>query len=204
MSFIEDVRDEDATGATAEFLAEARRQHGQVLNLHRACAHLPSLARHFEAMTAELKSRMGIRRYELVTIAAALALRSSYCALAHASVLIREGVAADEVARIAADRAAAGLTAAEREIMAFAEDIVRDAAAVEPARIDALRGFGLSDAEISEVAAAAALRCYFSKYLDALGTEPDAGYAALPASLREVLVRGRPIACSAEAAAGPA
>lgn len=194
MSFIDRVSDEDAAGLTADLYAEARRAHGRVLNLHRAFAHLPSFAHHFEAMTSELKSRMGARRYELVTIAAALALRSSYCALAHASVLMRDGVEEDEIARIAADRANAQLTDAEREMMAYAEEIVRDAAAIDGARVDSLRRLGLSDAEISEVAAAASLRCYFSKYLDAVGIEPDEGYSALSPRLREVLVRGRKIA----------
>lgn len=194
MSYIDEIADEDAAGPAAELYAEARRAHGRVLNLHRAFAHLPSFARHFEAMTGELKSRMGLRRYELVTIAAALALRSSYCALAHASVLMREGVDADELTRIAADRGQAQLTPAEREMMAYAEEIVRDASAVSAARVDRLRALGLSDAEISEIAAAAALRCFFSKYLDAVGVAPDARFAALPEALKAALVRGRPVA----------
>lgn len=194
MSFIGQIADSDAYGSTADLYNNARQAHGRVLNLHRAFAHLPSFAPHFEAMTKELKVRMGTRRYELVTLAAALALRSSYCALAHASVLMREGLEADEIMRIAGDREQADLTEIERDIMAYAEEIVRDAASVHRTRIDRLRGHGLSDAEISEIAATAALRCYFSKYLDALGTEPDGDYATMSPSLRETLVRGRSIA----------
>jgi uncharacterized peroxidase-related enzyme len=197
MSFIGQVADSDAHGLTADLYANARQAHGRVLNLHRAFAHLPSFAPHFDAMTKELKARMGIRRYELVTLAAALALRSSYCALAHASVLMRDGLDADEIERIAGDRGQADLTPAEREMMTYAEEIVRDAAGVDRTRIERLRGHGLSDAEISEIAATAALRCYFSKYLDAVGTEPDADFASLPPRLRETLVKGRGIASEA-------
>ncbi len=193
MSFIEPVSDAAAAGPTADLYERARKSGGRVLNLHRAFAHLPAFARHFEAMTGELKARMGVRRYELVTIAAALALRSSYCALAHAKSLMREGIGQDEMLRIARDRDMAELTEAEREMMAFAEDIVRDAAGTDGARVAALRAHGLSDREISEIAATAALRCYFSKYLDAVGTEPDAEYRALAADLRDALALGREI-----------
>ena len=46
-------------------------------------------------------------------------------------------------------------------------------------QLDRLRSLGLSDAEIVDVALAAAARCFFSKALDALGVAPDAKYAAL-------------------------
>ena len=56
-----------------------------------------------------------------------------------------------------------------------------------------LRGLGLSDAEIFDVVAAAAMRCFFTKIVDGLGFQPDAAYAELDESLREALVVGRPI-----------
>ncbi|MSU89028.1 peroxidase [Rhodobacteraceae bacterium 2CG4] len=183
--------------------ADERQGLGRVLNLHRALAHIPSLARHFEAMTGELKAQMGLRRYELVTIAAALALRSSYCALAHASVLLRDGMEPDELLRIVTDPPGAALTGAEREMMAYAGEIARDAAAIDPARIERLRAHGFADAEISRIAATAALRSFFSKYLDAVGTAPDADYLALPPELREALVRGRAIAAAPGDTAAP-
>ncbi|HEY2542251.1 MAG TPA: hypothetical protein VGH92_04295, partial [Gaiellaceae bacterium] len=57
-----------------------------------------------------------------------------------------------------------------------------------------LRDLGLTDAEIMDVALAAAARCFFSKTLDALGVLPDATFAELEPGLREALVVGRPIA----------
>jgi hypothetical protein len=41
---------------------------------------------------------------------------------------------------------------------------------------------------------AAAARCFFSKALDGVGTQPDERYAQLEPSLRDALVVGRPIA----------
>ena len=45
-----------------------------------------------------------------------------------------------------------------------------------------------------DVVLAAPARCFFSKTLDALGVQPDASYAELDPSIRDVLVLGRPIA----------
>jgi hypothetical protein len=47
-----------------------------------------------------------------------------------------------------------------------------------------------------DVILAAAVRCFFSKTLDALGVQPDSSYGELAPGLREALVVGRPIAGS--------
>ena len=63
------------------------------------------------------------------------------------------------------------------------------------ADVDALRAHGLSDQEVFDVVAAATARCFFAKTLDAVGAQADAAFAALePASLRDALTVGRPIA----------
>jgi alkylhydroperoxidase family enzyme len=70
-------------------------------------------------------------------------------------VLLQNGVAPDALRAIAEGSADTGLTEAERAVMAYAEKVVRDATAVTPGDIDALRAHGLSDAEIFDIAAAA-------------------------------------------------
>jgi alkylhydroperoxidase family enzyme len=138
-----------------------------------------------------IKSRMDVRRYELVTLAAARRLRSSYCSLAHGKVLLDLG---EPVREIASDRRAAGLDELALAIMDFAEKVVDDASSIGEADRQRLRDLGLSDPEIMDVALSAALRCFFSKTLDAIGVLPDASFRELEPELREVLVVGRPIA----------
>jgi alkylhydroperoxidase family enzyme len=79
-------------------------------------------------------------------------------------------------------------------MMAFAEQVARDATAITQADVDALRAHGFSDAEVFDIITAAAARCFFSKTLDALGIAPDASYGALEPDLRDALTVGRPIA----------
>ena len=136
---------------------------------------------------------MDLRRYELVTLAAARALNSSYCMLAHGSVLRKKFYSPEELMLIAKDYHTAGLTPAEVAMMAFATQIVQDATKITQNDIDELREHGFSDAEIFDITATATARCFFSKTLDALGAEPDEVYMELEEKLRETLTIGRPI-----------
>jgi alkylhydroperoxidase family enzyme len=126
----------------------------ELTNQERAFADRPDVYAAWGQLLGTIRGAMDLRRYELVTLAAARRLRSSYCCLAHGSIL-RE--------RFEADR-------------------------------QRLRDLGLSDTEIMDVVMAAAVRCFFSKTLDALGVLPDAHYRELEPELREALVVGRPIA----------
>ena len=75
----------------------------------------------------------------------------------------------------------------------FAEQVVHDATAIRQSDIEKLRARGLSDAEIFDITTAAAVRCFFSKILDALGARPDAIYNDLDDALKQSLTVGRPI-----------
>jgi alkylhydroperoxidase family enzyme len=138
-----------------------------------------------------ITSRMEKRRYELVTLAAARRLRSSYCSLAHGKELLQLG---EPVREIAGDPRAAGLDEVDVALMEFAERVVDDAASIGDSERQRLRDLGLSDAEILDVALAVSARCFFAKTLDAIGVLPDASFRELDPGLQEVLVVGRPIA----------
>jgi alkylhydroperoxidase family enzyme len=161
-------------------------------NYERAFAERRDVLEAWGGLNGAIKAGMDLRRYELATLAAARRLRSSYCALAHGTVL-RETF--DEpVLEIARDRRAAGLDEVDVAVMDLAERVVDDATSIGDADLKSLRDLGLSETEIMDVVLAAAARCFFSKTLDALGVRPDASYGELEPELREVLVVGRPIA----------
>jgi uncharacterized peroxidase-related enzyme len=145
-------------------------------------------------LNSAIKAGMDLRRYELATLAAARKLRSSYCCLAHGTVLAERF--GEPVARIAADHRAAGLGDVDVAVMDLAEQVAEDAAAITDQDLRRLRDLGLSQQDIMDVVLAAAARCFFSKTLDALGVLPDSSYRELEPALREVLVVGRPIAAS--------
>jgi uncharacterized peroxidase-related enzyme len=161
-------------------------------NYERAFAERPEVYTAWGELSGAIKAGMDLRRYELATLAAARRLRSSYCSLAHGTVLLERF--GEPVREIALDRRAAGLDEVDVAVMDLAERVVDDAASIGEADLQRLRDLGLSDTDIMDVVLAAAARCFFSKTLDALGVLPDASYLELEPELREALVVGRPIA----------
>jgi len=161
-------------------------------NFEVAFAERPDVFAAWVQLNGAIKEHMDLRRYELATLAAARRLRSSYCCLAHGSVLAQKF--GEPVREIALDHRAAGLDEVDVAVMDLAERVVEDATSIGDDDLRPLRSLGLSEAEIMDVVLAASARCFFSKTLDALGVLPDASYAALDPGVREALVVGRPIA----------
>ena len=162
-------------------------------NYERAFDERPAVYAAWAALSAAIKANMDQRRYELVTLAAARRLKSSYCSLAHGKVLAEQF--GEPVGEIARDRRAAGLDEVDVAVMDLAERVVDDASSIDDeTELQRLRDLGLSDAEIMDVVLTAAARCFFAKTTDALGVLPDASYRELEPERRDVLVVGRPIA----------
>jgi uncharacterized peroxidase-related enzyme len=199
MPFISTVPEENAEGDVAAMYARAKTAYGFVPNLVKAFSHRAGVMSGWNELLNSIKSNMDVRRYELATLAAAKELRSSYCMLAHASVLLRGGhFDAEQIQAIVDAREKSPLSEAERAMMRFAAKIAKDAASVARGDIETLRSHGFSDAEIFDVAAAAAVRCFFSKLLDALGVQADTAYNEMGTELRSALVVGRPIEDASE------
>src|SRR5256885_345754 len=161
-------------------------------NYERAFAERPEVYAAWQQLNGAIKQGMDLRRYELATLAAAQRLRSTYCCLAHGSVLIERF--GEPVREIALDHHAAGLDEVDVAVMDLAERVADDATSIGDADLHRLRDLGLSETEIMDVVLAAAARCFFSKTLDALGVRPDASYNELEPDVRAALVVGRPIA----------
>ena len=170
MAFIESIDDTDA---------------GPQRNMRSVFAHRPAVYGAWRQLLGAITAEMDERRYELVTLAAARSLHSSYCSLAHGQVLLERHVSEAELLTLALDPDSAPLTAVESAAMRFARRVVEDATSISAEDVAELRELGLSDPEIFDIAAAAAARCFFSKTLDALGVQPDAEYASLSPELRE-------------------
>jgi uncharacterized peroxidase-related enzyme len=195
MTFVNTIPPDEAEGAVADVYESVRAaSDGEVPNHAMAFSLHPEAYKAWQALNAAIKADMDLRRYELATLAAARRIRSSYCALAHGSVLLDQFLEADQLRDAMLDHHAAGLDEVDVAVMDLADKVAADATSVTAADVRRLRDLGLSDTEISGVVLAAAARCFFSKSLDGLGAEPDAKYAALPGSLRDVLTVGRPIA----------
>jgi len=194
MAFVRATPDQEACEPITTMFDHDRATWGFVPNFTRTFALRPDVYRAWQQLNATIKSSMDRRRYELATVAAAAALRSSYCTLAHGRVLAEQFLPAEGVIQLLTDRAAAPLDVVESAVVGFAEKVALHADQVSQADIDELRAVGLTDEEIFDVVLAASARCFFAKALDATGTAPDAAYRQLEPGLAEALTVGRPIA----------
>ena len=190
MAFVEQIKD-------SELFERDRAALGYVPNFARLFAHRPAVYEAWLGLRDAILASMDTRRYELATVAAARELRSSYCTLVHGKVLADRFLGPAQVRDMIVDHRSAGLDEIDVAVMDLAEKVARDATSVTEADVQRLRDLGLSDAEILDVVAAAAARCFFSKTLDGLGVQADPAYAELDPELRDVLTVGRPIAESA-------
>ena len=193
MTFIETIPEANASGPVAKLYEADRDAQGRVPNYTRAFSLHPGLYEAWRGLNGAVKAEMDLRRYELATLAAARRLHSSYCALAHGSVLVDRFMSQDELLDLVADHRHAGLDEVDVAVIDVAEKVAGDATAVTPEDIDRLRSLGLSDRDILDVVAAAAVRCFYSTLLDALGVQPDARFADLDPPIRGALTVGRPI-----------
>lgn len=193
MSFIEAVPESEAAGTIRTIYDAAINSEGFLPNYARLFSLRPKVYLAWQTLGGAIRINMTLRRYELVTLAAARQLGSTYCMLAHSDNFLKSGeVDEAQLAAIANDYHNAGLTPEEVAVMEFASKVISNSSDITQSDVDHLKSFGLPDAEILDVTLATAARSFFSKTLDALNAEPDACYAAFSDPLRIILSVGRP------------
>ena len=193
MSFISTVSESEAKGDVKIMYESEKAGKGYVPNFAKIFSPHPKVMGAWRNLIKSIIEHMDTRRYELITIAAAGKLHSSYCMLAHGSVLKDKFFSSEQLNEIINNPDSPLLTPVEKAIMKFAGKIVIDATSINQMEIDNLRNLGLKDEEIFDIVTAAAARCFFSKTLDALGAEPDQIYMNLDEKLRNNLTVGRSI-----------
>jgi uncharacterized peroxidase-related enzyme len=155
-------------------------------------SHRPEVLDLWAELQNGLRRHTTPRLFELVTFAAALALKSSYCALAHGTKL-RSFLTDLEIEALATGQYEEIVSIREAAAMRYAYQVATDATGVTEAHVKMMREAGFSDAEIFDIAGIAAGRAFFSKLVEGLGALPDSAYRKLPHGFRQALVVGRDI-----------
>ena len=97
VTFIEPVSESQATGAVADMYQRDREAYGELPNFTRAFSPRPGVYAAWRQLNEAIKANMEPRRYELATLAAARRIGSSYCMLAHGSILIDKFLEPDKL-----------------------------------------------------------------------------------------------------------
>jgi uncharacterized peroxidase-related enzyme len=202
--FIDAVPEQAATGALAEYYQKQRAAWGFLPNYAGAFSTRPDVAHAWSALNIAVRDGMDRRRFELATIAAARALRSTYCTAAHSKFM--RDVCGDEkiLTTIAEDPSGARLTDQDGAVYQFAAKVAASAETVDQDDIEKLRRAGLTDADIADIVFAAAARAFFTRVLDGLGAQLDSETAAsFSSDIMESMVVGRPAAAVADQGSQP-
>jgi len=193
--FIDTVPEESAAGALAEFYQQQRNAWGFLPNFAGVFSTRPEVAKAWNLLNKTVRDGMDRRRFEIATIGAARALRSTYCTAAHSKFLRDECGDEPTMVAIAEDPSGAGLSEQDRAVLQFAGKVARDASSVQQDDVDALRELGLTDADVADIVFAAAARSFFTRVLDGLGAQLDVETAGtFDADVLASMVVGRPVA----------
>jgi uncharacterized peroxidase-related enzyme len=187
LMFIQTTSEEEADGKLREIYEGDRKSLGYVPNHAKVFSLRPEVLETWRAFQGSIRKNLRLRRYELVTLAAAMPLKCRYCLLAHGAILIKNGVSVDQLRLILTNFNDAGLERAEVAIMTFAQKIIQNANEITQADVDALRALDLEDVEILDITLTATMRSFASKTFDALGAGPDAVYNELENQLSDLL-----------------
>jgi len=185
--FIQTISEAEAEGKLRDIYESDQENLGYVPNHAKVFSLRPDMLEAWRAFQGSIRRNLRLRRYELVTLAAAKAVNCRYCLLAHGAILNKNGVSVDQLRAILTDFHDAGLELAEVAMMDFAQKIARSANEMTQADVDALRALGLEDVEILDITLTATMRSFASKTFNALGAEPDAVYDELEHQLSDLL-----------------
>src|SRR4249919_324531 len=112
--FIDTIPEESAEGPLAEFYQQQKSAWGFLPNFAAAFGTRPDVAKAWSGLNKTVRDGMDRRRYEIATIGAARALRSTYCTAAHAKFLRDECHDEPTMVAIAEDPSGAGLGELDR------------------------------------------------------------------------------------------
>ena len=183
MSIIDTPR--EAHDGVADLYAHDVEDLGYVPSYTRVMAVNPEALRAFQQLVRAIVSELGVRRYELATLAAADAVGSDVCRYAHGRKSLKL-FDEEQLERIARDHHDAQLSEADVALMDFAAKLSRDSASMTDADSLRLREVGFTDREIVDITLAASARNYFSRALHALAVEVDVPPGLSP-NLRDAL-----------------
>jgi uncharacterized peroxidase-related enzyme len=172
--YIKTISDAEATGDIAELYRAEVAGMGMVMEATRCWSARPDMLIPIEHLLHQLRDNfsLGLLNFRLVTFIAAKYVPSSYCSHVYFRSLSKM-IGRDKTLAIHRDYRSAGLTDQEVEMLAYAEQITRDASKITEVDIERLRSVGFTDINIADIALAASFRNFMSRYFDAVGATAE-------------------------------
>lgn len=192
MSYIDTVPPCEADGEVLEMYEHFQQKCGYVPNYAKVFSHRPAVMQLWSDLLYGVRRNMDKRRFELVTVAAAMAVNSTYCSLAHGKALT-EYFGVQDLLAILQGAERDPLNEAERVMVKFSRRVARNAASITAEEVEELKKHGFQDAEIFDIVAVATARTFFAQLCEGLGAVGDHAFSNMDPRLRQALTVGRPI-----------
>jgi uncharacterized peroxidase-related enzyme len=191
--FVKTIAPDEAEGRIAESYESDKAEFGFVMAATACWTARPDLLPLFEDFTGKVKAGFSLspRDWRLITFIAAKHVPSTYCAQVYGQRLLQDLGSKDAVLAVLRDYRSAGLDDRDIAMLAFAETVVKDASKVTQAHIDRLRAVGFTDVQICDIALCAALRCFMSRFFDAMGAGPEKHFLDPDDAFRKALTVGK-------------
>ena len=173
-------------------LAPIAEKSGFVPNVFRALARRPAELRAFldyhdalmEPDPATAGSGLSKAERELIVVATSAANDCTYCVVAHGAILRIRSRDPEKADRVAINPGGVELSARERAIVDLALVVAVDPASCTPGELEAARDAGLSDDEIWDIGAIAALFALSNRMAHLTGLQPNPEFFTMGRSPR--------------------
>lgn len=164
-----------ATGFVQDRFETDLADVGFVFAHTRTMAVNPEALAAFEDLVRAIVPSIGVRTYELATLAAARAIGSTHCLIAHARRSLKsKALSQVEVHAVLTGSLTSSLTAPDQAVIAFATRLTTDVSGMTDSDTLQLREAGFTDRQIVDISLSAAVRNYYSRALKALAVPVDA------------------------------
>ena len=193
MTFIHQTNLEDSDESTQKLFKRHQQHYGFVPNYTKLYKNRVGVMDAWATLQSTIKANVKLHEFELVTLAAAMAMKNSSCSLAYAKILNSKYYDENELKKIVFENGKGVLTERQTLMMSLARKVATEASEVTQQDINNLKQVGCSDEEIFDVVTTAAARCFFSKITDALGAQPDPIFHESTNAFKQMFVVGRSI-----------
>ena len=174
--FIKTIEPGEATGELAALYEAEAKSMGHIMQATQCWSARPDIIIPVENLLHQIRDgfSLGLLNFRLITFVAAQHVPSSYCSHVYFRALSGM-IGRDQTLAVRRDFRNAGLDNQQIEMLAYTEQIMRNASQITNADIQRLRNVGFTDLNIADIALAASFRSFMSRYFDAVGArvEPE-------------------------------
>lgn len=182
MAYINPVPTEQVDPSLHPVVSEAQERLPQFMNQVLTLAHHPQIAHDLVTLYLGFLDHSHVERrlIELAVLTVSYRNRCQYCVSHHTPLATQNGLPEEALADVAAGRAPESnhLSAVEKLVVSYAEQITDDARRVPPSLMEQLRTH-FDDAQVIELTVRIALANFFNRLNDALRIDLEPGVQPL-------------------------